>query len=272
VAASGPPLIEEPDAPRRDKRMSLGAHLVELRRRLMIAALALVVGMVVAFLIADPIITWITGPIRQIAETRGDEFSALNFSTVTSAFDMRMRIAFSIGIFLSAPVWLWQIWAFIMPGLTRKEVRYTVAFVSAAIPLFFAGCYVGVLIVPHVIELMWSFTPDGGVNFYQAADYYDFVFKLMIVIGVAFVLPVFLVALNFAGIMSGKAILKGWRVAILIAATFAALATPAADVVSMLMLAGILTVLFFAAAGVSLLFDRQRAKRAAAILPPESGA
>lgn len=252
--------------------MSLAAHLLELRKRLMIAAIALVVGMVIAFLITDPVIHWITGPIREISERRGDEFSALNFGAVTSAFDMRMRIAFSIGIFLSAPVWLWQIWAFIMPGLTRKEIRYTVAFTAAAVPLFFAGCYVGVWIVPHVIELMWSFTPEGGVNFYDAPTYYDFVFKLMIVIGVSFVLPVFLVALNVAGIISGRGILKGWRVAILVATIFAGLATPAADVVSMLMLAGILIVLFFAAAGVSLLFDRRRAKRDSALLPPEASA
>lgn len=243
--------------------MSLGAHLVELRKRLMIAALALVVGMVVAFLIADPVIHLITEPIRVIIEKRGDNFSALNFGTVTAAFDMRMRIAFSIGLFLSAPVWLWQIWAFIMPGLTRKEIRYTVSFVAAAVPLFFAGCYLGILVTPHVIELMWGFTPEGGTNFYQAQEYYDFIFKLMIVIGISFVLPVFLVALNVAGIMSGRAILKGWRVAILIATVFAALATPAADVISMLMLAGILIVLFFAAAGLSMLFDRRKRKRAA---------
>ncbi|MEV8251261.1 twin-arginine translocase subunit TatC [Microbacterium sp. NPDC076768] len=241
--------------------MSLGAHLVELRKRLMYAALALVIGMVIAFLVADPIINFITEPIRIIADRRGDSFSALNFGTITSAFDMRMRIAFSIGLFLSAPVWLWQIWAFIMPGLTRKEVKYTIGFVAAAVPLFFAGCYLGVMIMPHIIELMWSFTPDGGTNLYQAQEYYDFVFKLMIVIGVSFVLPVFLVALNVAGVMSGRAILKGWRVAILIATIFAALATPAADVVSMLMLAGILIVLFFAATGLSMLFDRRKRKR-----------
>src|SRR5690606_6000175 len=94
--------------------------------------------------------------------------------------------------------------------------------------------------------------------------YYDFTLKLMLVVGVSFVLPVFLVALNVAGVMSGRAILKGWRVAILIATVFAALATPAADVVSMLLLAGILVVLFFAAAGFSLLFDRRKKKRAAA--------
>jgi sec-independent protein translocase protein TatC len=259
--------VDEPDPPRREKRMSLGAHLLELRKRLMIAAAALVVGMVVAFFVTGPVIEWITGPIRVIAEQRGDDFSALNFGTVTSAFDLRMRIAFSIGLFLSAPVWLWQIWAFIMPGLTRKEIRYTVGFVAAAIPLFFAGCYVGMLVVPHVIEVMWSFTPEGGVNFYNAAEYYDFVFKLMIVIGISFVLPVFLVALNLAGIMSGRAILKGWRAAVLIATIFAAIATPAADAVSMLLLAGILVVLFFAAAGLSLLFDRRRRKRDAALLP-----
>jgi len=249
--------------------MSLGQHLRELRRRLMIAAIALIVGMVIAFVITDPIIHWITGPIREIAAKRGDDFSALNFGAVTSAFDLRMRISFTIGLFLSAPVWLWQIWAFIMPGLTRKEIRYTVGFVAAAVPLFFAGCYIGVLIVPHVIELMWGFTPEGGANFYNAPDYYDFVFKLMIVIGVSFVLPVFLVALNMAGIMSGRAILKGWRVAVLIATAFAALATPAADVVSMVMLAGILVVLFFAAAGLSMLFDRRKAKRNSTLLPPE---
>ena len=249
--------------------MSLGAHLVELRKRLMIAALALVLGMVGAFLVTDPVISFITKPINDIAEQRGEDVAALVYSTITGPFDMRMRIAFSLGLFISAPVWLWQIWAFIMPGLTRKEIRYTVAFVAASVPLFFAGCYVGVMIQPHIIELMASFTPEGAKNLFQAQEYYDFIFKLMIVIGISFVLPVFLVALNVAGVMSGRAILKGWRVAIIIATVFAALATPAADVISMLMLAGILIVLFFAAAGLSLLFDRRKRKRdaAAGLLP-----
>ncbi|MGC0370936.1 sec-independent protein translocase protein TatC [Microbacterium sp. SLBN-111] len=259
-----------PEGPRRDKRMSIGAHLVELRKRLMIAAAALVVGMIIAFIITDPVIAWITEPIRVLTERRGTNFAALNFTNVTSGFDLRMRIAFSIGIFLSSPIWLWQIWAFVMPGLTRKEIRYTVGFLASAIPLFFAGCWVGLLVVPHVIEIMSTFIPQGGVNYYAATEYYDFVFKLMLVIGVAFVLPVFLVALNVIGIVSGRAILKGWRIAILIATVFSALATPAADVVTMFLLAGILIVLFFAAAGVSLLFDRRKARRAAAAGLPGS--
>ena len=227
----------------------------------MIAALALVIGMVVAFFITGPIIELLTTPIRDIAQEEGREFVQLNFDTITGGFDMRMRIAFAIGLLISAPIWMWQIWAFIMPGLTRKEIRYTWAFLGAAIPLFFAGCFVGLMILPHVIELMAQFVPTGMAQFYRYDYYYDFVFKFLIVIGVAFVLPVFLVALNLAGIMSGRAILKGWRVAILIATAFAALATPAADITSMILLAGIMVVLYFLAAGLSLLFDRRRAKR-----------
>lgn len=244
--------------------MSLGAHLIELRRRLVISAIALVVAMVVAFFITDPIIAFIAEPVNRIAQERGEDLVGLTFSSVTSPFDLRLRIAFSIGIFLSAPIWLWQIWAFLMPGLTKKEIRYTIGFVAAAVPLFFAGCYVGTLIVPHVIELMATFTPEGANNLYETSAYYDFVFKLMLVVGISFVLPVFLVVLNVAGIMSGRDILKGWRYAILIASTFAALATPAADLVSMLLLAAILTVLYFAAALLSLLFDKRKNKKAAA--------
>lgn len=261
--------MDDPSDPRRDKRMSLGQHLVELRKRLFIGAAALLVGMVIAFFITDWVIELISEPIRIVAERKGDEYLVqLMFSTVTAAFDLRLRMSFAIGLLLSAPIWLWQIWAFIMPGLTRKEVRYTIWFVAAAVPLFFAGCWVGLIVMPHIVELMAGFVPDEGASFYDASYYYDFVFKLLIVVGVAFVLPVFLVALNLAGVMSGRAILKGWRAAILVATLFAALATPAADVVSMLLLGGILTVLFFGAAGLSLLFDRRKAQRDTALLPP----
>lgn len=262
------------EEPRREKRMSLGAHLVELRRRLVIAGLALIVGMVVAFFVTDWVIALLNEPILEVAARRGEEMggqalTALNFNTVTSGFDLRMRIAFAIGLLISAPIWLWQVWAFIMPGLTRKEVRYTWGFIGAAIPLFFAGCAVGFFIIPHVIELMASFVPGGSALLFTYDTYYDFVFKFFIVLGCAFVLPVFLVALNLSGIMTGRAILKGWRVAVLVAAVFSALATPAADVTSMLMLMGIMIVLYLAAAMLSLLFDRRRRKREGALIAHE---
>jgi sec-independent protein translocase protein TatC len=183
-----------------------------------------------------------------------------------------MRIALSIGFIISAPVWMWQVWAFIMPGLTRKEVRYTVWFLGVAIPLFFGGGVVAIYVAPHIIEVMTTFVPEGGVNYFDAGQYFDFIFKLVLVLGVSFVLPLVLVALNLAGVMSGRGILRGWRIAVLIATLFAAIATPGADIFSMLLLAGIMVVLYFAAALVSLLFDRRRAKRdkAAGLLPEVS--
>jgi sec-independent protein translocase protein TatC len=273
VATAGPPLVQQPDEPKHDKRMSLGQHLLELRKRLFIAAAGLVIGMVIGFLISGPVIDLLTVPIQAVATAHNHAYTKLNFNTVTSGFDLRMRIAFSIGLLISAPVWLWQIWAFIMPGLTRKEIRYTVGFVAAAVPLFVGGLYVGYLIMPHMIEIMGTFVPNskGVAQFYDYSMYYDFVFKLLLVVGVAFITPVFLVALNLAGIMSGRAILKGWRVAIIIICVFAAAATPAADVTSMMLLGGILCVLYFAAAGLSMLFDRRKRKRqdAEGLLPPE---
>jgi sec-independent protein translocase protein TatC len=266
VVTTEPPRAGSADSPRREKRMSLGQHMVELRKRLMFAAAALIVGMVVAFFITDPVIALLNEPILEVAarrglEMQGEPLTALNFTTVTSGFDLRIRIAFAIGLLISAPIWLWQLWAFIMPGLTRKEIRYTWSFIGAAIPLFFAGCAVGFFIIPHVIELMASFVPSGSALLFAYDTYYDFVFKFFIVLGCAFVLPVFLVALNVSGVMSGRAILKGWRVAVLVAAVFSALATPAADVTSMLLLMGIMIVLYFAAALLSLLFDRRKAKQ-----------
>lgn len=242
--------------------MSLSRHLAEARKRLLISAAGLALGMIGAFFLTDYVIWLITQPLRAIASTRSDVVRVeLMFSTVTSAFDLRLRMSVAIGVLIASPVWLWQIWAFINPGLTRREIRSALGFAAAAVPLFFGGCYVGLVVMPHIVELMSGFVPAGGAAFYEAGFYYDFVLKLLLVLGVAFVLPVLLVALNLAGIASGRAILRGWRIAVLSASTFAALATPAADVVSMLMLAGILITLFFAAATLALLLDRRRSRK-----------
>lgn len=262
--------VDAPSEGSRDRRMSLGEHLREARRRLIIAVIGLAVGMVIAFIITDPVIWYITEPIRILDDLHGTDYAKLVFTGVSSGFDLRLRMAFSIGLLLSAPVWLWQIWAFIMPGLTRKEIKYTIAFVGAAIPLFFGGAYVAVVVAPHVIEVMSNFVPEGGVNYFDSKQYYDFILKFITVIGISFVLPVFMVALNMAGVITGMAMIKGWRIAILVSALFAAIATPAADIFSMLMLGGILIVLYFAAALLSVFFDRRKRKqRIAAGLDPD---
>lgn len=241
--------------------MPLHRHIAELRKRLLICAVAVVVAMVIAFIATDGIIEALTAPIRILNEEQGRALAALNFDTVTAAFDLRVRIALAVGVVIAAPVWLSQIWLFLVPALTRKEIGYAVAFVGTAIPLFFSGCFVGWLISPHAIVLMASFVPEGSAQILQYSFYYDFILKLVLVVGVAFVLPLLLVLLNLVGVVSARGILRGWRVAVLVSAVFAALATPAADVVSMLMLAGILIVLYLAAAGVAFIVDARRAKR-----------
>ena len=246
--------------------MSLGAHLRELRNRLIIAAIGGVIGMVVGFLLTDIIINFITEPIRIVQAERGMDAVALSYNSVTEPFDTRLRMSFAIGILLSAPVWIWQLWAFIVPGLTKKETWYTVGFVGAAIPLFFGGCFTAVTVLPHVIDIMATFTPSdvGAKNWYGARQYYDFVLRFVLIVGCSFVIPLFLVALNFAGLLSGKSIFKGWRWAILIACVFAAVTTPPADLMSMFLVAGVLIVLYFAAGFLSLIVDWRKKKRAIA--------
>lgn len=242
--------------------MSLGEHLVELRKRLFISGLAILVGAVGGFFLADLVWDALRVPILAIAESRN---ATITYGTITGAFDVRMQIAVTVGIIISSPVWLYQILAFLVPGLTRREKRYTLGFFFTAVPLFLAGCFAGWWVLPNIVKIMSSFIPAEDANFVEAKMYLDFVLKLVLAIGVAFVMPVFLVLLNFMGIMSAMTILKGWRWAILIIAIFCAFATPAADLMSMFLLAVPIIVLYFLAAGVAWLHDRSVARKTAAL-------
>ena len=248
-----------------EKRMSLGAHLVELRKRLFISAIAIVVGMAVGWWLTD-VVVWeaIQEPVNRVVEAQQGEgacTTGIIFPTISSAFDLRLQIAFTLGIVLSSPVWLYQVFAFLVPGLNKKERRFTFAFFATAIPLFFAGCAAGWFVLPNIVKLMTSFVPEGAETLLTAKEYIDFVLKLVVAIGIAFVVPVFIVLLNFAGILSAASIIKSWRIAILVIVLFTAFATPSADIVSMFMLAIPMIGLYFAAYGIAFLHDRRVAKR-----------
>jgi sec-independent protein translocase protein TatC len=244
----------------REKRMSLGAHLVELRKRLFISGIAILVGAVAGWFLSDYVWDALREPVRQIAEAQARD-AEISYPTITGAFDLRLQIAFTLGIVISSPVWLYQIFAFLVPGLTKKEKRYTFGFFFTAIPLFFAGCAAGWFVLPNIVELMTGFVPSEDVSFLDAKIYFDFVLKLVLAIGIAFVVPVFIVLLNFAGVISAASIIKSWRVAILVITLFTAIATPSADVVSMFMLAIPMIGLYFAAWAIAHLHDRRVAKR-----------
>lgn len=245
--------------------MSLGQHLVEFRGRLVKAALAIAAASVGGFFVADYVWSLLAAPLMDVANDSG-RIAQINYTSISEAFDTKIAIAMTVGIVASSPVWLWQIWSFITPALVRREKRFAFGFLLTAIPLFLAGCGTGWWLFPHVVELMTSFAPDGSTTLLTAKYYLDFSIKFVIAIGIGFVLPVFLVLLNFTGVLSARAIIKGWRWAVVGVTAFTALATPAADVVSMFLLAIPMLGLYFLAAFIAWIHDKRQATKAAKAL------
>jgi sec-independent protein translocase protein TatC len=242
--------------------MSLAQHLVELRKRLFLAAGAIILGMIGGYFLAPFVLEQLQVPINALSEEYNAKF---NYTTLTEAFDIRLQMSFLIGLVATSPIWLYQIGAFIVPALVRRERVYLFGFFGAAVPLFLGGAVVGWILFPHMVAVLLSFTQSDTSALLSAKYIVDFVVKLVIAVGIGFTLPVFLVLLNFIGILSAKSILKGWRVAILLIALFTALVTPSSDVVSMFLLAIPMVILYFLAAGVAWLHDRSVARRAAAL-------
>lgn len=251
-----------------ERRMSLGEHLVEFRKRLLLALAGILAGSILGWILYEPVWAALYEPIRRIAEARGVDAAtvSLNYGTITGAFEQHLIVAIVTGIVLSSPIWLYEAFAFLVPGLTKREKRFTLGFFFSAVPLFLAGCATGWFVLPNIVEIMASFLPTESTSLFDAKYYLDFVLKLVLAVGIAFVTPVFLVLLNFLGILSGKSILKGWRWAVLAITIFAAIATPAADIVSMLLLMAAMTVLYFIALLITLIRDRIVAKREAKLV------
>jgi sec-independent protein translocase protein TatC len=172
-----------------------------------------------------------------------------------------MQIAFFIGLFVASPIWLYQIWAFLAPALRKKDRRYAVVFVLISSPLFLGGAYFGWWLFPGFVRSFLAFTPEGSANMINAAEYVLFTVRVLLVFGIAFVLPAILVLLNALGTMSGKTILKGWRPAIFIISVIGAIATPVSDPMSMFLLMIPLIAFFYLSAGIALLNDKRRAMR-----------
>ncbi|MBZ5738619.1 twin-arginine translocase subunit TatC [Nocardioides mangrovi] len=239
--------------------MPLADHLREARRRGVRAAVALAVGVVAGYLLSDQVLDVLRAPIEQLAESRN---ASLNYDTVTGAFDLKLKIAIFAGVVLSSPIWLLELFAFVTPGLTQRERKYTYGFVLSAVPLFAAGCTFGFLLFPHMVRVLTGFSSDQDSTILTASYYVDFVLKLVLAIGIAFVLPVFLVALNLLGLLPAATLRRSWRVIVVVIVLFSALVTPAADVLSMFFVAAPMTALFGAAVTIAAVHDRRAERRA----------
>ncbi|WP_249859712.1 twin-arginine translocase subunit TatC [Candidatus Aquiluna sp. IMCC13023] len=242
--------------------MSLSSHLREFRVRLSWSAGFVIAGTVVGWFLFDPVFKVLQGPLLDVTRERGID-AIVNFGTVVSAFDLRIQISIFLGVLMTAPVWLWNLWAFVSPGLKIRERRYAVGFVFSALPLFLLGTYLAWTSLPGFVVVLIGFTPEGSSNVINAAEYVLFAIRILLIFGLAFVMPVVLVLMNFAGLVTGRGILKSWRIALLIIATVSALATPTAEPMSMFLLMAPLTALFFTAVGIAVTNDKRRARKLA---------
>lgn len=250
--------------------MPLREHVRELRTRALLASAGVVLGAVAGWFVYPTVFDVLQRPLVEVAEERGD-LVALNFAGVAAPLDLQLKLSLFVGVLITSPWWIYQLWAFVTPGLTTRERRTTLAFVGAAVPLFTAGAALAWWVLPTAVGLLVGFTPADAVNVIDAQTYLGFVMRIVLAFGAAFLLPVVMVGLGAVGLVPARTWLAGWRWAVLLAFVFAAVATPTADVISMIALGVPICGLYFGAVGVCTLVDRRRERRAAARREEERG-
>ncbi|MFD4252974.1 MULTISPECIES: twin-arginine translocase subunit TatC [Amycolatopsis] len=251
-----------------DGTMTLIEHIYEFRRRLGWALLAVLAGGIFGFI-------WFNtrmGPVPSLGSIINDPYCAIPadrrlgstegcylLQTVPfEAFMIQLKVGLAGGAVLTSPLWLYQLWAFIAPGLYTKERKYALTFVGCASVLFAGGAVLAYLLIPHALQLLMGFGSDFFITGLTGDKYISFVLSLLIIFGVSFELPLLLVMLNFVGVLK-YAQLKKWRRGIIfLVFVFAAFATPGSDPFSMLALAGALTVLAELAIQIARVHDKRK--------------
>ncbi|MEU3655045.1 twin-arginine translocase subunit TatC [Streptomyces sp. NPDC032161] len=255
-------------------RMPLVEHLRELRNRLAKGLLGIVVVTIVAAFFYKGIVEVFTNPVlksvgcessfAELAKKEDGTCARIVLNGLLTPFTLALKVSLMAGIVVSSPIWLYQLWAFVAPGLHRHEKKYSLVFVGAGFPLFLAGAFFAYKTLPTMARVLLDFSPADLDNQLPLDELLDVITRMVVVFGLAFELPLLLVMLNFGGILTGKRMLGWWRGMIMGITVFAAVATPSTDPVSMLLLAGPIWVLYFLATGISLVNDRRKARREAA--------
>ena len=245
-----------------DGRMALSDHLRELRARILKIALILTVGTIVSLFFFDQIFQLILRPYEDARDALGEDVTTA--ATVNGAggpLMLHLKLCGVAAVVVTSPLWLYQIWAFILPGLHKNERKWSRVFAAVAGPLFLIGAAVGYFTLPKGLEVLISFTPSDLTNLIEFGDYLTFLTRTLLVFGIAFEIPVFVILLNLAGVVSGKAIGAHRPWIIVGVFVFAAVATPSTDPFSMLFLAIPMVALFLVSEVICRLLDRRRRDR-----------
>jgi sec-independent protein translocase protein TatC len=245
-----------------DGRMPLMEHLTELRDRIIKVVIAVVLGMLVAFLFYEPIFDVLIEPYRDGNNNRSLSEGNLVATDPLEGFGVRMKLALYGGIFLAMPVILWQLWRFITPGLYAHEKRYAIPFMVSALTLFLLGAGIAYYTLPQALTFLQEIGGDNIVTAYSPNKYFTLITYMMLAFGIGFEFPIVLVFAQMLGVLTPDALRKARRYAVVGIVVLVAVITPSGDPISMLALSGPM-VLFYE---VSILIGRliQRRKRAAA--------
>jgi sec-independent protein translocase protein TatC len=214
-----------------DGRMTLVEHLTELRRRIIICIVAVSVGAIVAFIFGDQIIHILSEPYRDLGH--GD----LKATDPLTPFAVRLKVATYGGIVLALPVWLWQVWRFVTPGLHKHEKRYAIPFVLSSIVLFAIGGFVAWLTLPRALSFLATIGGSDITPFFTADKYLSLVSLMIVAFGISFEFPVLLVFMMMVGVLKSSTLShsrRWWAVGI---TTFAAVITPSQDPYSLMFMA-----------------------------------
>jgi sec-independent protein translocase protein TatC len=247
-------------------RMPVMDHLRELRNRIVKVALALGAGMIAGFIFFAPVWHVIERPVCR-AVIRGQTgcqtlgVNQLVLSGPLDSFYLRVKVAVIVAVIVSSPVWLYQIWAFIAPGLYAREKRWGYLFLGTAVPLFLAGTALAYLSLGRSLHYLLGLTPDGVANLISVDQYMSFVMAMMLAFGIAFLVPLGIIMLNRAGILTHQRFRKWRRVLIFAVFLIAGMANPSPDPITMLILGGACAALVEIAELIIWSHDRRHARR-----------
>jgi sec-independent protein translocase protein TatC len=246
-------------------RMPVMDHLRELRNRVVKMALALAAGMIVGFVFFNPVWRVIERPLCH-AVVRGHTgcntlgVNQLALSGPLDSFYLRIKVAFIVAVIVSAPVWLYQLWAFIAPGLYVREKRWGYIFLGTAVPLFLTGVALAYLSLGRSMHYLLGLTPSGVANIISVDEYMSFVMAMMLAFGIAFLVPLLIVMLNMAGVLTHERFRKWRRVMIFAVFLIAGMANPSPDPITMLILGGACAALVEVAEFIVWSHDRRKAR------------